>query len=483
MEENAEHSLIERAKQGQAAAIAELYGRYWRAARAAAYGVTADMSLAEDAAAEALYAAIGSLQDLKDVQRFGPWLRTIVIRTANRLKAAHSKEKGFELPPEAPSLAPNDSLEQQELAALIYEAIGTLSETLREAMFLFYFEGYSLKDAAGFLDIPEGTLKRRLHDGCQHLKNAAEQIIKGAKPMNTKRQQILQQLKEASKGGIHSEAFFQAARQALRLRPVPNDLLKEIMLKHWAAKKEKLSKPLSEEKERQIHESMIRLFAPSGNVKDPNHPVGMVANAIRAALPEFQQWQLDWSCVDIYKMLRDLSEGKEKALSFLQPPGFTEISEGSYISAKREWLVQDEDGSVCTGYELMQKKKSMEDMKTQIHQGKRLSDTLSLLWKKSESLELRAVEDLLRRLSNAIVPNTTVFINSCNEHHYRVALRMHLGDNPIPGAIGGVLASSLGLPDSFKVAAVTIYLEPWAQALSGQPIELTKDFSIMSFRT
>jgi len=42
---------------------------------------------------------------------------------------------------------------------------------------LFYFEGYSLKEAAGFLDIPEGTLKRRLHDGRKRLRKYGERLF------------------------------------------------------------------------------------------------------------------------------------------------------------------------------------------------------------------------------------------------------------------------------------------------------------------
>ena len=47
MGQNAEHDRIERARQGDPGAVAHLYRRYWRAARAAAYGVTADLALAE----------------------------------------------------------------------------------------------------------------------------------------------------------------------------------------------------------------------------------------------------------------------------------------------------------------------------------------------------------------------------------------------------------------------------------------------------
>ncbi|MHC4702370.1 MAG: RNA polymerase sigma factor [Planctomycetota bacterium] len=68
--------------------MADLYRRFWRAARATAYGVTRDFSLAEDAASEAFYSALNGLEGLRDTTRFGPWLRTIVVRTAKRRKAA-----------------------------------------------------------------------------------------------------------------------------------------------------------------------------------------------------------------------------------------------------------------------------------------------------------------------------------------------------------------------------------------------------------
>jgi RNA polymerase sigma factor (sigma-70 family) len=472
MKENTEQDWAERAKQGEPTAIAELYRRYWRAARAAAYGVTGDLQLAEDVASEAFYAALESLQDLKDTQRFGPWLRTIVVRTARRHKAKKPKDNGVELQtlPDAQSPAPSDHLEQQELAVLIHEAVGNLSETLREAMSLFYFEGYSLKEAALFLDVPAGTLKRRLHEGRQRLRDAAEQILKGTKPMNPKREQILQQLKDASKEGIHSEAFFQAMRQALSLRPAPNDLLRKVMQKHWAQKLK--NKPMEPERERMLRDGLGRIYSASERAQDPNHPVGAVANAIRAALPEFQQWQVDMSEFDLSRMARHMFDGKGEAFSLMGPPGFSTESPGSYISSLHAWLIQDQDGSVRTSFEIMQGKDSREAMITQMKQGGRLSDALSLLWKKMESLELRAVEELLRRLGEMIAPKEAVRFLTYEEPRYRAALRMQLGDNPIPAAIGGVYNSYPGLSDKVSVASVLIYLEPWAAAQSGKVVEL-----------
>jgi len=480
MNENTEQDCIQRAGRGEAAAIAELFRLYWRAARAAAFGVTGDFALAEDAASEAFYAAIESLSDLRDEQRFGPWLRTIVVRTARRQKAKTSKENGAELQtlPDAGALPPGADLERQELAALIHEAVGHLSENLREAVVLFYFEGYSLKEAVHFLDIPEGTLKRRLHDGRQRLRDAAEQILKGAKPMNIKRQQILQQLQDASKEGINSEKFFQAMRQALSLRPAPNDLLRKVMRKHWAKKLKKL--PMELEKERKLRETLGRIYSASERARNPNHPVGATANAIRAALPEFQQWQIDMSEIDISGMARHMFEGKADAFSWMRPPGFNTNAPGSYIYPIRAWLIEDEDGSLRTLFEIMQNKDTKGAMLSQMKQGGRLSDALSLLLKRTEPLELRTLEELLRRLSDEIVPNTPVSFCCYEEPRYRAGLRMQLGDNPVPAAIGGVQNPWPGLPDGISVASVHIYLEPWAAAQSGRAVELA-DFSPLDF--
>jgi len=480
MKENTEQDWVERAGQGEPTAIAELFRLYWRAARAAAYGVTGDFALAEDAASEAFYAAIESLPDLRDTQRFGPWLRTIVVRTARRQKAKTSKENGAELQTltDVETSPPGADLERQELAALIHEAVGHLSETLREAVVLFYFEGYSLKEAAGFLDIPEGTLKRRLHDGRQRLRDAAEQILKGAKPMNAKREQILQQLKDASKEGIQSEAFFQAMRQALSLRSVPNGLLRKILQKHWAKKLKKL--PMEPERERMVRDMLGRIYSASERARDPNHPVGAAANAIRAALPEFQQWQIDMSKIDISGMTRHMFDGKADTFSSMMPPGFDTDAPGSYIYSIRAWLIEDEDGLLRTSFEIMQNKDTRGAMLSQMNQGGRLSDAMSLLLKKPEPLELRTIEELLRHLLNKIVPNEPVSFCTYEEPRYRAGLRMRLGDNPVPAAIGGVHNSWPGMPDGISVASVHIYLEPWAAAKSGEAVELA-EFSPLDF--
>ena len=55
-----------------------------------------------------------------------------------------------------------------------------LPDRLRESMALIYFEGYDSEAAARFLDVPAGTLRRRLHDGRRQLRTPSNRFFKGA---------------------------------------------------------------------------------------------------------------------------------------------------------------------------------------------------------------------------------------------------------------------------------------------------------------
>src|SRR4030095_13961355 len=162
--------LVLRARGGDGQAVAELYTRFWRAARTAAYAVVRDFSTAEDVAAEALRDALAAVQKLRDPDRFAPWLRRIVRRKAADVTRKAATHVDLEQADVASSSETSHSLEQRELALLVGRAIDRLPPAEREAILLFYFEGYSSADAARFSDVPIGTFRRRLHDGRHRLR-------------------------------------------------------------------------------------------------------------------------------------------------------------------------------------------------------------------------------------------------------------------------------------------------------------------------
>ncbi|MEN6426824.1 MAG: sigma-70 family RNA polymerase sigma factor [Phycisphaerales bacterium] len=475
MAEHTENDWVEQAKRGEPAAIAGLYQRYWRAARAAAYGVTGDLSLAEDAASEGFFAAMEGLRNLRDPDRFGPWLRTIVIRAARHLRNAtcvrNNARPQESVDSDAP--APGERLERQELAALVQEAVRMLPPMLREAISLFYFESYTIEDAARFLDVPAGTLKRRLHDGRKRLQAAAERILQGSRPMSEEYEQILRQLREAADVGLDSEAFYQVIRKATSFGPVPREVLGDIMKRYFASKMPKEGQAMTPEREATVRRSLHEYHDPSERARDPNHPVGATANAIRDALPGFQSWQVDVSKIDLNGVARQLFDDRAHTMSYLLPPDFTREQQGAYITVRRDLLIVDDDAVVTMG-ELLARKATREAFAEQMKADGCMSDTLGLLWKQTGPLDLQAVEELLRRLAEQVVPKTSVRFCPYEEPRYRAALRMQLGDNPIPAAIGGVHNRWSILPEGVQVASVGIHLEPWASARTSQVIELVR---------
>jgi len=138
--------------------------------------------------------------------------------------------------------------------------------------------------------------------------------------------------------------------------------------------------------------------------RDPDHPVGATADAIRAALPEFKPWQVDLSQVNLAEQAQRLFDNRAEALSYLLPPGFIEEPRAAYISAQKDLVIRDEDGSVLLMSELLEKKATQEAFREQLKSGGCMSDVLCLLWRQPEPLDLRTVENLLRRLSERVAP-------------------------------------------------------------------------------
>jgi hypothetical protein len=204
---------------------------------------------------------------------------------------------------------------------------------------------------------------------------------------------------------------------------------------------------------------------PSRRAQDPDHPVGATARAIRSVLSEFQTWQVDSSVI-----AQGLLDG---GTSSHLPPGFAEGKPGSYVRATRGMLMLKSDGSIQTMADLM-KNPPQRSSACQEDRNMRISDVLDLTWMRRGVIELHGVEELLRRLVKAVLPETPVSFHSHDEPQYRSALRLQLADIRIPAAMGGVYYPWPEMPEGTSTAYVRIHLEPWATAKSGQVIELTE---------
>jgi RNA polymerase sigma-70 factor, ECF subfamily len=160
MQRNPDRELIALARRGSRDAAGALFDRYWLFAWRAAYAVTMDRTLADDAAQEAIQRAFGSLEGFDTTRPFGPWLKRIVIncavdqlRRVNRV-AALEVELGS-----LPDCAVRDA-EDVELRALV-DAVVSLSPPKRAVIVLRYWLDLPFEEIAGVLGLAVGTVASR----------------------------------------------------------------------------------------------------------------------------------------------------------------------------------------------------------------------------------------------------------------------------------------------------------------------------------
>lgn len=109
-----------------------------------------------DAIQEAILKAFKSIGGVREPQYFKTWLTKIVINECNRILRNNRKVIPIEeYMDQAYTL---DAYEKIE----IQEAVDSLDDEFRVVVILFYFEDMTIRDIAGTLEIPEGTVKSRL---------------------------------------------------------------------------------------------------------------------------------------------------------------------------------------------------------------------------------------------------------------------------------------------------------------------------------
>ena len=155
--------LIGLAREGSLEAADVLFDRYWEYAWKAAYAVTADRTLADDAAQEAVADAFCALGRFDTTRPFGPWLKRITvnravdaIRRTHRLQAVR-KRAGALVQPDTGVPSSED-----EVLHAVAEAVGRLTPERRMVVVLRYWLDLPIDEIAGMLGLPVGTVASRL---------------------------------------------------------------------------------------------------------------------------------------------------------------------------------------------------------------------------------------------------------------------------------------------------------------------------------
>jgi RNA polymerase sigma-70 factor (ECF subfamily) len=144
-----------------------------------AFSVLRQRQDAEDVAQEAFLRAHRSFRQLRDRNAFRAWLVRMTWRLAlDRQRADRRRSKWEFQHSQQPVLDTTiDVVVESERTAKVWDAIDALPEKLRLAIVLVNIEGHNLKEVGQLLGVAEGTIKARLFDARQRLKEKLQWTI------------------------------------------------------------------------------------------------------------------------------------------------------------------------------------------------------------------------------------------------------------------------------------------------------------------
>lgn len=144
-----------------------------------ALGVLRNPAEAEDVAQEAMLRAYRNFHRLRNRDRFRAWLvRTAWRLSLDRIRAAGRRERRERVAMQNCPAGGAETTATQELERQVAAALDELPDKLRMVMILAAIEGYNMREVAGLLDLPEGTVKSRLFAARKRMAESLKWLVK-----------------------------------------------------------------------------------------------------------------------------------------------------------------------------------------------------------------------------------------------------------------------------------------------------------------
>ena len=160
-----DEKLIERLRQRDPRAMAELYDRYGRLVYSLTFRIVKDRAVAEDLVQETFFRIWTRAQSIhQKTGALGPWLLTVARnRAIDYFRSALGRERNAVPLLETHHPALYNEIESELVASdkarRVRAAMDKLAPNYREVMELAYFEGMSQSEMAEKLGQPLGTIK------------------------------------------------------------------------------------------------------------------------------------------------------------------------------------------------------------------------------------------------------------------------------------------------------------------------------------
>jgi RNA polymerase sigma-70 factor (ECF subfamily) len=173
--------FIDSAARGDRAAFESLYFRHWKAVYSYAWLLARSVADAEDITQECFLTLIRKPKAFDPARaQLRTWLIAIVRRQYLGRRRSSSRETGdLDLQQVSCVAAFDEELIRAERAGSVQAAMAALPQAQQEALYLFQFEGLSLSEVAGILNIETNAVKARLYRAREHLKLSLAPLSRG----------------------------------------------------------------------------------------------------------------------------------------------------------------------------------------------------------------------------------------------------------------------------------------------------------------
>ncbi len=168
--------LVDQSLRGRSEAFEALVFRYQSKGLAVALAQGVAPSSIEDVVQEAFLQAFRSLAQLTQKKAFGPWFLSIV-RNLSKKQFRGSDRITFSAVVEEQSEHEPNTLEARELHEKVWDEVSKLPESVREAIFLYYYEGESTRSVAKTLGTNISGVKNRLRTGRELLRHRLWRVL------------------------------------------------------------------------------------------------------------------------------------------------------------------------------------------------------------------------------------------------------------------------------------------------------------------
>ncbi len=168
-----DETLVLRTLSGDQQAFADLYDKYARLVRAVCYDSTKDINTAQDLAQDIFMRAYNKLENLKEPDRFGPWLISIARNVGREYRRGQARDRHQLVGFDVPEMLINETDSDEYRMELLQKAIDSLDDKERMALNVHYLQAENINEALKIMDMSRSSYYRLIDE----IKNKVAKMI------------------------------------------------------------------------------------------------------------------------------------------------------------------------------------------------------------------------------------------------------------------------------------------------------------------